>query len=61
MFDLAIIETGDGGDYQLKGNDLAVVNGSENMPYIAMFGGNIEATLNNIVQDQSLDYWGNTF
>lgn len=61
MFDLAIVESGNGGDYQLMGNDLAVVFGTENMPYLAMFGGNVEAsTENNIVQDQSLDYWGNT-
>jgi hypothetical protein len=61
MFDLALLESGNGGDYQLKGNDLAVVNGTENMPYIAMFGGNIEqSTENNVVLEQSFDYWGNT-
>jgi hypothetical protein len=61
MFDLAIYETGDGGDYNFNGTDLDVVNGSENMPYLAMFGGNVEeSTVNNIVQEQSFDYWGNT-
>lgn len=37
--DRVLIETGNGGDYVLKGNDLAMVTGIENMPYIAMFGG----------------------
>ena len=57
MFDLALFETGNGGDYNFTGKDLAVVNGTENMPYIAMFGGNIEAsTQNNIGEEQSIDY-----
>lgn len=61
MFDLAIFETGAGGDYMFNGNDLEVVNGTENMPYLAMFGGNVEAsTQNNVVEEQSQDYWGNT-
>jgi hypothetical protein len=33
------METGDGGDRVLRGNDVATVNGIENMPYILMFGG----------------------
>ena len=61
MFDLAIFETGDGGDYLLNGSDLAIVNGIENMPYIGMFGGNIEqSTVNNKSSDVNLDYWGNS-
>ncbi len=60
MFDLAIIETGNGGDLQLVGNDLGVVRGIENMPYLAMFGGNVESVTQNRVQDaQSFDYWQN--
>lgn len=45
MFDLLIYETGNGGDCRLNGNDLEVVEGYENMPYLAMFGG--------------ADWWGN--
>jgi hypothetical protein len=61
MFDLAIIETGSGGDLQLLGNDLAVVNGIENMAYLGMFGGNLEqSTVDNEVNEFSLDWWGNT-
>jgi len=43
--DLELIETGNGGDLRIVGNDLAVVNGYENMPYLAMFGGS--------------EFWGN--
>lgn len=63
IFDLAIVETGNGGDIQLLSNDLAVVNGIENMPYLAMYGGNpgfntVNVTTNP-VPAQSFDWWGN--
>jgi len=45
MADLFIIETGNGGDLKQSGNDLAVVQGYENFPYLAMFSGD--------------DWWGN--
>lgn len=60
MFDVAIIETGNGGDIQLQGNDLAIVNSIENMPYLAMFGGNPGfPTKNTITESESFDWWGN--
>lgn len=58
--DLAIFETGNGGDFLLKGNDLAMYFSFENHPYLAMFGGNKEASTSNISTDaQSFDFWGN--
>jgi hypothetical protein len=45
MTDLLIYETGSGGDLLISGNDLAQVQGYENSPYLAMFGGG--------------DWWGN--
>jgi len=48
MADLLIYETGNGGDLKLRGNDLAMVDGVENMPYLACFGGNVEG-----------NWWGN--
>ena len=45
MTDLLLIETGSGGDLVLRGNDLASINGLENSPYLALFGGS--------------DWWGN--
>jgi hypothetical protein len=45
--DLVLIETGNGGDLVLQGNDLAIATGYENIPYLSMFGG--------------ADWWGNEF
>lgn len=39
MADLLVIETKNGGDLRRKGNDLAMVTGLENQPYLSMFGG----------------------
>lgn len=62
--DLLVIETGNGGDVVLNGNDLVTINGFENMPYIGMFGGNVEqSTTQNqtiIAGEQQLDWWGNS-
>lgn len=44
-FDLAMVETKDGGDILLSGNDLVKVYGIENQPYLCMFSGQ--------------DWWGN--
>lgn len=40
MADLKIIETGDGGDVVFIGTDIQTIEGFQNMPYLAMFGGN---------------------
>jgi phage gp46-like protein len=45
MTDLFLIETGDGGDLQLQGNNLVTAEAFENMIYLALFGGN--------------EWWGN--
>lgn len=59
--DAQIIETGNGGDILLKGNDLSMVYSFENMPYLAMFGGNKEAiTETRLEGQQAFDFWGNT-
>ena len=59
-FDLAIIETENGGDLQKVGNDLAVVYGNENQVYLAWFGGNVEQnTEANVTLADSKDFWGN--
>lgn len=41
MSDILLIETDNGGDFVLKNNDLASIEGFENMPYLGMFGGNV--------------------
>lgn len=37
--DIQVLETGNGGDIFLQGNDLVGVTGVENMPYLGTFGG----------------------
>ena len=59
--DLQIIETGNGGDLAKNGNDLALVFSFENMPYLAMFGGNKEAvTRPRLPTEQAFDWFGNS-
>lgn len=55
MADLLILETGNGGDLVIKGNDLAMVEGVENMPYLSMFGGNVAWWGNNLLLSDSDD------
>jgi hypothetical protein len=61
MADLKMIETGNGGDLVLAGNDLEIINGFQNMPYLGLFGGNVEASTQGAKPDGELafDYWGN--
>lgn len=62
MTDVMIIETGNGGDLVANGNDLAMVQSFENMPYLAMFGGNVESStpIKRIATEQANDYWANS-
>jgi len=58
--DLQVLETGNGGDLNRNGNDLAMVFSFENMPYLALFGGNKEATTTTrLSSEQAFDFWGN--
>ncbi|MBC7486086.1 MAG: hypothetical protein H7282_04990 [Cytophagaceae bacterium] len=58
--DVALLETLNGGDIQINGNDLALQNSWGNMIYIALFGGNKEADTKSI-PDNEMDnsWWGN--
>jgi hypothetical protein len=60
-WDLALLETGDGGDFTVNGNDLAVFYQDENEIYLRLFGGNKEADSkkNRRSGDQDLSYWAN--
>ena len=62
MKDLAIYETGDGGDVNLINNDLELRNTLFNQVYLALFGGNTKQVtaqeLNNL--DERFDWWGNS-
>jgi hypothetical protein len=58
--DLLLIETLNGGDLYKKGNDLLMIPGWQNMPYLAMFGGNVEAvTKARSSGEEDFSWWGN--
>jgi len=59
--DVAIIETLNGGDAQLNGNDFALVDGFENTIYLAMFGGNpgFSTPTTRKEGEQLFDWFGN--
>lgn len=59
--DLKLIESNDGGDLVKLTNDLAVIFGFENVPYLAMFGGNVKQSTPVIrdLSQQAFDWWGN--
>lgn len=61
MADLKLKSTGDGGELILQGNDIAMINGLQNMPYLATFGGNLEQSTSGAKPDgeQAFDYWAN--
>jgi hypothetical protein len=59
--DLVIIEQGgNGGDLVLKNRDLVTIEGWMNMPYLAMFGGNLAGvTKEKLSTEQAVDWWCN--
>ena len=60
--DLLVVETGNGGDITKNGNDLSMVFSFENMPYLALFGGNKEAVtpVKRLESEQAFDWWANS-
>ena len=60
MTDLALHETGDGGDIQLVGNDLVTTGSIFNQIYMGLFGGNqVPTTGTELETEQRLDWWAN--
>lgn len=61
MTDLALHETGNGGDIQLQGNDLVTTGSIFNQIYMGIFGGNPAASTTGTELDteQRLDWFGN--
>tara|TARA_R110000765_G_scaffold227114_1_gene331018 strand:+ start:74 stop:532 length:459 start_codon:yes stop_codon:yes gene_type:complete len=58
--DLKLIETGSGGDIVFNGSDIEVIGGFQNMPYLGMYGGNIQQnTKEYLPNEQRFDHWGN--
>lgn len=60
--DVAVLNTLNGGDIQVIGNDLASQNGWGNMVFLGLFGGNIDAVTDNnrVATQEANDFWGNT-
>jgi len=62
MTDLTIRETLNGGDLVLEGNDLQLTNELTNQVYLALFGGNVEQSTDEInleIANERFDFWGN--
>jgi hypothetical protein len=60
MIDFRLIETGNGGDLVLNGNDISLIGGWQNMIYLAMFGGNVEENTGERASEQLVEsYWAN--
>jgi len=60
MADLKMIETGSGGDIVFNGSDVVVIDGFENMPYLGIYGGNVEQnTKEYLPGEQRFDFWAN--
>lgn len=62
MIDVKVFETGNGGDLFLNGNDIAKAFSFDNMPYLAMFGGNVgfSTPTKREPSAQAFDYWANS-
>ena len=60
--DISLFETGSGGDFAVIDNDLLMGESLYQQIYIALFGGNIEASTKSVYLDseERFDYWGNT-
>jgi phage gp46-like protein len=63
LIDILIYENGDGGDLQLRNEDLQKSQALTNQMYLALYGGNIEenTSLELEEKERRLDYWGNAY
>lgn len=61
--DILIYESGNGGDISFKNEDIELTEGLMNQPYLAMFGGNTEASTSGqeLQGEERKDWWGNSF
>lgn len=59
--DIQIIETNNGGDFIKIPGNLSIIQGFGNMPYLGMFGGNVEqdTPISRLTTEQAFDWWGN--
>ena len=59
--DLKVIESLNGGELVKTSKDLTVIEGIQNMVYLALFGGNVLASTTNkrLETEQDFSWWGN--
>jgi hypothetical protein len=59
--DIVLFESGNGGDISIKNGDIEMTDSILQQPYIAHFGGNLEAntTGEEIEGEERFDWWGN--
>lgn len=59
--DILLYETGAGGDFSIIDDDLAIGESLYQQIFLALFGGNIEAStkINYLPTEERFDYWGN--
>ena len=60
--DISLVETGSGGDFSILNNDLMMGESLYQQIYLALFGGNIEASTKQsyLETEERFDYWGNS-
>jgi hypothetical protein len=60
--DISIFETGSGGDFAIVDNDLLLSESLYQQVFLALFGGNIEASTKDVYlpTEERSDYWGNS-
>jgi hypothetical protein len=58
--DILLNQTANGSDWVLKGTDIVIIHGFQNMPLFGLFGGNIESNTKEFKDgEQRFDWWGN--
>lgn len=60
--DIALYETGSGGDFAIENNDLLMAETLYQQIYLALFGGNPQASTKQayLATEDRFDYWGNS-
>lgn len=62
MKDIALYETGNGGDFLIENNDIALTEVLIQQIYIRLFGGNVEASTkgDELKTEKRFDWWANS-
>jgi len=61
LIDIAIHESGDGGEINIVNEDVNTIQGLTNQVYLALFGNYEQVTTNQLTGVERFDYWGNAY